>query len=392
MRKILISLAEGMISIAALPILMAIALASRLQPQAQKPRLVFGSTPIISYSTWAKAMRGAGFEAETFVDSFYSAINKRSDWNRVLGDEFRLVPRQLRPYLAFGLALRRYDIFVTSCDGFFLGSSFIWRAQSPLLRLARKKVVVLPYGSDAYVYKRVRSSWLTHGLMVSYPEHARRQDLVARRVDYWVKSADVFIPGFMGFDGMGRWDILVPNAFCVDLNRRPQTKAHSLNDGTNGSVTVAHSYNHAGFKGTQFIEAAVTALNAEGLDVRLELYSGIQNDQLQEKLLGSADIVFEQCLAVGYAFSAIEGMSLGLPTMANLDDGIYTEALRTHSFLDECPVVSATPITLLSQLRRLVTNPTLRAELGARGRSYVEAHHSEDAAREIFAKAIGQIW
>ena len=52
------------------------------------PKLVWGSTPIINYSYWSKAMVKAGFKSETFTKEYFTTINKRDDWDRIVSEEF----------------------------------------------------------------------------------------------------------------------------------------------------------------------------------------------------------------------------------------------------------------------------------------------------------------
>ena len=219
-----------------------------------KPRLVWGSTPLINNRHWSRAMLTAGYRSETFTYGYYAAINQRADWDRVLEEEWPLCPSMFKPMLAFLSSLVRYDVFFVSADGFFIGQlPGIWRLQGPLLRLASKRVVFVPYGGDAYVYRRVRSTALLHGLLSSYPAAAKRQDQVEARVDYWCRHADTCISTVMGMDGFGRWDVLVASPLCLDLTEWPASTRHSQADGRQGAVAICHAPNHQGFKGSEFV-------------------------------------------------------------------------------------------------------------------------------------------
>ena len=139
------------------------------------------------------------------------------------------------------------------------------------MKLAKKKTVLIPYGADAYVYREIRSVNSIHGLLLSYPQHAKLQEKIARRVSYWRSKADVVIPGFMGPDGFGRWDVLVPSPLCIDTTAWHPSVKRNFADGKTGTVFIAHAPNHRGCKGTEFILEAIQRLKAEGLRVELIL-------------------------------------------------------------------------------------------------------------------------
>ncbi len=357
----------------------------------KKPRLVWGSTPIINYSYWSRAMKKAGFISETFTTSFYSQINKRSDWDKITTDEFKYF-RPLSEYIAFLVSIFRYDVFFTSFDGFFLGNTPIRYFQAQILKIAGKKVVVLPYGADSYVYRRIKSIALQHGLMISYPLASRKQYSIARNVDYWVKHADAIIPGFMAPDGFGRWEVLIPSPLFLPLDKwLPSTRKNTAN-GIDGEVVIGHAPNHRGFKGTEFVIDAVKKLQEEGLKVRLILLEKVQNDEVRRILREDVDILVEQLIFTGHGLNGLEGMASGLPTISNLEDQSYLEHLRLWSYFAECPLVSASPETLIDVLRKLVKNPKLRHEIGKASRSYVEKYHGEDSAVFLFCNVIDYIY
>ncbi len=348
------------------------------------PRYLLGSTPIISSSLWCKALINAGRKAETFTFDFYSSINTRKDWGRILSEEYRYVPAYLKPYIAFIECLFKYDIVVMSCDGLFIGTTPAWRLQALAFSLANIRTVVFPYGADAYVYRRVRSMGLMHGLLASYPNASRLQKRIAARVDYWCAHADMFVPGIMSPDGYGRSDIVCPSQIHLDVRQWTVSERLCEENYGDGVVRIAHAPNHRGFKGTEFVIAAVQQLQAEGLRVELILLEKIQNDELRRILRSDVDILVEQIVATGHGLNALEGMATGLPVVSNLEDDDYILPFRRWSFFSECPLVSASPENLVDVLRALVKRPQLRIELGRAGRQYVEKYHGLDAAVFLF--------
>lgn len=105
-----------------------------------------------------------------------------------------------------------------------------------------------------------------------------------------------------------------------------------------------------------------------------------------------ADILVEQIIGTRHSLSVLEGMAAGIPTISNLEDETYTLPMRRWSFLNECPLVSATPENITDVLRKLITNPELRSDLGRAGREYVEKYHGLDSAQYLFENVFDYIY
>lgn len=352
------------------------------------PRLVWGSTPIINNVYWSRAMKNAGYKSTTFTNGYFSTINKREDWDLLLEEKYSFLPYRLRPYWAFADSLFKYDVFFISVDGFFLGDTPLWNFEHFLLAVAEKKTVLIPYGGDAFVYNRIKSTTLTHGLLMSYPHAAKQQNEIAKRLDYWTKKADFVNPGMMGPDGFGRWDMFASSSLAIDAQKWVVSNRVNNHDGVNGTVFVAHAPNHRGFKGTEFVIFAIEQLRLSGLKVELILLEKIQNSEVKEIFQHRIDILVEQLIAPGHGINAIEGMASGIAVISNLDDDDYLLPFRRWSFFSECPLVSASPESIVDVLRKLVTSPELRRQLGAAGREYVEKYHSLDSAQYLFTEII----
>ena len=390
--RFLLKIGQVLVSLICLPIFFIGSILARIARRGSGLRLVWGSTPVINNKYWSKAMREIGFESETFTFDYYKNINERSDWDRILSEEYKWSVRYFKPFIAFLESLFKYDIFFISCDGFFIGDSPIKATQAFFFRLANKKTVLLSYGSDAYVYRRVRALPTLHALQLSYPVAARCQQAICRRIDYWVEHADAVIPGFKYGDGFGRWDVLVPNKIVIDLNKVKKSNRASLANGIDGEVLVCHAPNHRGFKGTEFIVRAVQELAAEGLKVNLLLVENQPNSEVLRILREDADILIEQIICVGFGMNGLEGMASGVTTISNLEDSSLLTPLRRWSFLDECPIVSACPENLMEVLRNLVTRPELRSVLGRCGREYAEKYHGFDSAQYLFSNVIEYVF
>lgn len=359
-------------------------------PLPGKERLVFGATPILNLMYWSAAMRAHGYETHTLVNGFYARINKRSDWDSVLDERFHQVPARFRKFVGFLWALGRFDVFFVSFNGFLLGGTRFQFLESRILRLAGKKIIITPYGGDAYVYRNIRSLSLLHCLMISYPAAAREQDVIEARVRHWTRMADAVVIGNMGPDGFGRWDVLAPSALHIDSDKWVVSSERRKQPGD--PVVIGHMPNHRGVKGTEFLIRAVEQLQAEGCNVELLLIEGRQNEEVRELMQTQVDILVENLNMTGYGLTGLEGMACSLPVISNFENDATLTHFRRWSFLSECPIVSGCPENIQALLKRLVGDAALRAELGRAGRAYVEKYHSLQAAHFLFSRVIEYVY
>jgi glycosyltransferase involved in cell wall biosynthesis len=383
-------LLSSLVALLALPVVVVGSALARFGRRPDRPRLVWGPTPLINKKYWSAALRLNGYDSRTLMSGYHASINRREDYDTFLEDYSRLpgwIPGKLRrqatPYFVFLRSLWSFDIYHHPFSGGFLGSTPLWSIEAFLLHLAGKKVVIITYGSDLWRYSRIKDASVRHALLLSYPKAATKEIEIERRARCWVRSADVVIVGLM-IDGIGRWSMLPVSPLAIDTGSWTPRTVRSGNDGRNGPVYVLHTPNHRGFKGTEFLVNAVAQLREEGLEVNLIMLERVPNDEVRRVMREEADILAEQFVCPGYALSALEGMASGLPVLSNLADEHYTRVFRRYSYLEECPILSTPVESIKDNLRTLVEDPELREALGRAGRDYVEKYHSYDAAHYLF--------
>lgn len=136
---------------------------------------------------------------------------------------------------------------------------------------------------------------------------------------------------------------------------------------------IAHAPSHRGVKGTGQLLAALERLKHEGIAFELKLIEGIDHRDVR-RLYEGADIFVDQLLAGWYGGLAVEAMALGKPVIAYLRESdlrFIPDAMRR-----ELPVINADPESVYGVLRRLIlAGPEALAEIGRRGRAYVERWH-----------------
>jgi glycosyltransferase involved in cell wall biosynthesis len=367
--------------------------AVRILPK-RRQEVIWGPESIINNKYWSEAMRAAGYASKTLM-RHVSPINKKEDFDLYFDD---VTPRWIRPSrlrkllgpsFALVYMMTHAKVIHIPFTGGPLGTSPLWRLEAYLFRASGIKTVVVPYGGDAYAFSQILDPSLRNALLINYGEMPRKEREIRKRVQFWAEKADAMVIGFL-IDGMGRWDVPIPNSICINTHLWQARLAYSSSDGRNGPVKVLHTPNHRGAKGTEFLSEAVDRLQREGLQLELVLLEKIPNDQVREKMQ-TVDILADQFIATAYALSAIEGMASGLPVMSNLEHEAYTRVFRRYAFLNECPILSTTPENLTENLRVLVTNPKLREELGRAGRAYVEKYHSYEMAQYLFGSIYEKI-
>lgn len=360
------------------------------------PKLLFGPTPIINNKYWAKSMENLGYYSKSVTQGL-PVINKKDDFDLHIDDLFPIIGRSnslklfLQQFKMLDYVVRNYDILIISFKFHFIGNTRFWKKEILILKSFGIKTVIIPYGSDYYMYSKFLDHSVKHNMFVNNYQDVFNEEHIFERVTHWKNNADFVIMAIM-LDAAPRWDALPVNALVIDVKDWIQKIDLKLNNGLNGVVRITHTPNHRGIKGTEYIISAVEELKADGFLIELILIEGQPNTEVKRTLFEESDIHVDQIIMTGYALSAIEGMSSGLPVIANLESKEITQVLRRYSYLNECPILSASPENIKDQIKLLVQNPSLRRELGNIGREYVEKYHSYETGQYFFKTIINKIW
>jgi glycosyltransferase involved in cell wall biosynthesis len=358
----------------------------------ESPRLLYGVTPIISLKYMSEAMRARGFRTHTFVRGV-AAINEKSDFDASVDDLFGKGPFAVKarvllgPYVALCRALSKGDVFHYFFDGGYLAGTPARFLEARLLHLARKKLIVMPYGGDVAVPSRLRSDAWRNAFLSDYPElgEPRRERETTRRLRHFARHADFVVACLVHFETLPRWDLLTTHYYPIDTEEWAPRAVER-----DGPFVVFHASNHRALKGTEHVVAACSELAAEGVDIELVLAEGLPNARVRQ-LLEGCDVVAEQFI-LGYALTAMEGMALGKPVLSNLSDDWYYEQFRAHTGLDRCPILVTPPERLKETLRRLAADETQRREQGEATRRYVVAHHGYEAVARMWEEIYATVW
>ncbi len=339
------------------------------------------------------------YDAKSFVYQIYPA-HERADFDYYMEDffapawlkrrPFSSLFALIRPYIVFLWLLQRFDVFHFFFDGGFLMGTPLQYFEVQLLHMAGKKVVVMPYGGDVAVLTNIQSLAWRQGLMKHYPRLGWQEAKTKRWVQYLSSHADFVIGCIFLIETMPRWDMLTTHYYPIDMDLWTSTSLHSHGNGKDGQVTVVHAPNHRQLKGSDFLIAACQELRDEGYQISLRLLERVSNEEVR-RVMSESDIVVDQFIN-GYGLTAMEGMSVGKPVMANLSDDHYYQVHRLYTGLDECPIVNTAIDEIKDNLRMLITQPELRKELGEAGRQYVLKYHSYEAISAMWDMVYRKLW
>ena len=350
-----------------------------------KPAVIWGPTPIINIVDSSEILKRLGYRSRTLVYSTYF-ITDRFDYNLKPLIQNPAVGYWL-PNLVFLWSLLKFDVFHFFYDGgLWSGMKIVPKArwlELPLLRLAGKRIVAMAFGADVRV-REWNEHWLPVNACQECPEpgrhcvcDARSAAASTRYYRDWchalIAMGDMHDYVFQSRKDFYHWPIDLEEVRYVGPPKR------------NSRVRFVHSPNHRFFKGTRFIEAAIASLQQQGYPVELDIVERVSNAEAKRRY-AEADVVVAQCVIGWIGYTEIEGMAIGKPVVTYL---------RNADYLPEpaaCPLVSASPVELENELKRLAENAELRRELGRRGRRYVEQCWSYDALAPRYAELHERIW
>lgn len=342
---------------------------------------------------WCESISLLGINVKKFA---YSKIkmNKESDFD-VYFPQIASAFKHFHPLVAnaatrvslMWLISRYCHTLLTAYDGFIFykfKNSNIENVEPEILKILDIKIIVIPYGGDAYVQgDLINNPSLYYGMLFSYPEVSERGGLIRTRLDSWNHFADIVIPGFMlGHGPNDRNDVFAASPLCIDTEYWVPDLSHQ-----NKVIKFLHYPNHRGFKGTQEIIEAFNLI--ESLDhyknkFTFTLLEGVPNEQIHATIT-QYDVLVEQIYFCGYALSAIEGLSSGLAVMCNLHTEVDKISFyKKFGYLSECPCISTSPDTLVDTIKSVIDNQKKLPNIKEKSTKYARKFHSIDSAKNMF--------
>lgn len=144
-------------------------------------------------------------------------------------------------------------------------------------------------------------------------------------------------------------------------------------------------------KSTHVYKPLVEQLQAEGHPVRFVFFDRVPNRELRYYQV-QADIFLDMLSFGWFGATGREAMMLGKPVICYLRPSWIEQVRReVPGYVEELPVISATPETVRDILIDLIGNPEKRREIGERSRAFALKWHSSPEAAKTFDRIYSRL-
>ena len=140
------------------------------------------------------------------------------------------------------------------------------------------------------------------------------------------------------------------------------------------SLRICHAPTNRTIKGTDNILAALDALSGE-FEFELDLIENVPHAEAMQRYQ-NADLVIDQLRVGWYGAFAVELMAMGKPVVAYIRESDLAHV--PPQLAEDLPIVNATPASIETVLRGLLSTPEQMAEIGRRSRRFVERWHDPE--------------
>ena len=363
------------------------------------------------YNTWylSRALRDLGWKADVLnIDP------TETDQIFYHGQDFKFrygTAKNALGHLMFYLrALRSYDIFhftgawnLRFVSDFDKSSILPERWDVKLLKKLGKKIAYTNVGCLDGVSQSSFRTWLPEPVCDICPWQHRgdvcsdernlawgklrnsladyQVTLGGNRKDYNDDPSVHEVPQFYCLD-QNVWspELLIPSNYRLPIPAETVKIYHSI--GNYESRTDATT--HRNIKGTHIYLPLMDRLKAEGHNVEMIFFHDVPNKTIRY-YQAQADIVVDMLTYGWFGANVREAMMLGKPAICFLRPE-WLESMRREipEYVDELPVISATPQNVYEILVDLIEHPEKRREIGRRSREFaVKWHSAEAGARRV---------
>lgn len=370
-----------------LPPLVLAALAARLVRflnfgRRDRLRLLWAGAPLLSLKTASAALASAGFQSITIANTLYPTVEPNDfDIQLQLPRRFpkglNTLVYSVRATLLFARQMFASDVLHSFFNGGILGRTPLSTVEFRLWKLAGGRLVLMPYGGDAFIYAQLPDTEWANALKICYPRTAEEDRAVASAVARGCRLADAVVGCLVHDACLPRTDFTPLLWYPFDSQLQP---AYPKPD---GRIRIAHAANHPGVKGTESLIAAVDVLRAEGRNVELVVLKNVRHRTVIDAFR-EADVIVDQLL-FGYALAALEGMALGKPVITGLGNDPIYNGYRDRGQLEGLPLIYANPRNVCSVLRELMDDPQMLNRLGRQSRAFAESTHGRGYTVRLFS-------
>jgi glycosyltransferase involved in cell wall biosynthesis len=174
-------------------------------------------------------------------------------------------------------------------------------------------------------------------------------------------------------------DTLIPTNYLLPFSENTVKIYHSV-----GNFEGRSDVSNKNIKCTHIYLDLIDRYKKEGLPVEMIFFHGLPNKVIRF-YQAQADIVVDMLTFGFFGANIREAMMLGKPTVCYLRPE-WLKMMREEipEYVDELPIISATPETIDEVLRELISNKAKREEIGKRSRAFVVKWHSSEKAAQYF--------
>jgi len=182
-------------------------------------------------------------------------------------------------------------------------------------------------------------------------------------------------------------NLLVPTNYRLAMPKDTIKLYHSVGDFELRTTGVENR----NIKCTHIYVPLVEQLRQEGYNVELIFFNDVPNRKLRYYQVQS-DIVVDMLTTGLFGANVREAMMLGKPAICFLrPEWLENMRKQVPEYVEELPVVSATPKTVYDVLRDLIENPEKRREIGALSRKFAVKWHSAEAGARRFDQIYSEL-
>lgn len=202
----------------------------------------------------------------------------------------------------------------------------------------------------------------------------------SNKKDYNGTSKSFESPWFYSLDTkVWNPDIMIPSNYILPYSSKTVKIYHAV--GNFESRTASSNVN---IKCTHIYIDLINKFKSEGMPVELTFFHGLPN-KIVRYYQAQADIVVDMLTYGFHGANIREGMMLGKPTVCYIRPEWLVEMRKEiPDYVDELPVVSATPDTVEAVLRDLINNKEKREEIGRKSREFAVKWHGSERAAQYF--------
>jgi glycosyltransferase involved in cell wall biosynthesis len=256
-------------------------------------------------------------------------------------------------------------------------------------KLAKIKIVVMPYGSDVQVLTRCKNLYFKHAVICDYPKLKNNHARIRKNIERWTNYAHWVISGADWVEYMYHWDTLMLGHFSIDMERWAPTGSKGHEE--SGKLRILHAPNHTTIKGTDALIDAIELLKREGLDIELILLRGVPNAEIR-KTMENVDLVADQFVIGWYAMFALEAMAMEKPVLCYLRDDLLDLYVKADLVTeDEIPLINTGLLEIAAKIRWAYDNREELRAIGKKGREFVQKHHSTEHVGSVFAEILNKL-